>query len=533
MRPAIRRTSIRSDGANRAGGVVKEIRGVPAATLRRLLGLCLALCAGASANSAWAVSVSLTAPSNSVIAAPATITLTAMASTGAGRRILRVDFFRGTSRIATDTSAPYSITWSNVPRGNYILTATAIDSGGSVAVSNPVVIRVDTPPTVSLTSPANHAVFTPGANIPLTASAADADEIVTKVEFFSGGALLGTQFLAPYNITWNNVPAGRYTLTAKATDLVGLTTTSAPVTITVDTPPTVTITSPANSAVFATPATVSVSATAADADGSVTQVEFFDGATLVGTVPTTPASSTYRVTLANLGAGTHTLTARATDNQGATTTSVAVTITVTSAVAQIYYIHPDHLNTPRMIADSTGTTVWRWDQGEPFGNDAPNNNPSGAGAFDFPLRFPGQYFDKETGLSYNYFRDFDPNLGRYIQSDPIGLKGGLNTYSYVNSIPLNFADPQGKSFTWLGLAAGGLIIYGGYSLWKSYDDQIQCEKECIVKCNITRCGRDDPTDDTNEPRCINTCVPQCIINRGPKKGPTGPRPPDSTPDYIR
>src|SRR5437773_86841 len=64
--------------------------------------------------------------------------------------------------------------------------------------------------------------------------------------------------------------------------------------------------------------------------------------------------------------------------------------------AAVYYIHPDHLNTPRMIANSTGTTVWRWDQGEPFGNDVPNNNPSGAGAFDFPLRFPGQYFDRET-----------------------------------------------------------------------------------------------------------------------------------------
>src|SRR4249919_108579 len=86
------------------------------------------------------------------------------------------------------------------------------------------------------------------------------------------------------------------------------------------------------------------------------------------------------------------------------------------------------LNTPRVIADSTGTTVWRWDQGEPFGNDVPNNNPSGAGAFDFPLRFPGQYFDRETSLAYNVMRDYDTGLGRYVQSDPIGLDGGLNTY---------------------------------------------------------------------------------------------------------
>lgn len=84
-----------------------------------------------------------------------------------------------------------------------------------------------------------------------------------------------------------------------------------------------------------------------------------------------------------------------------------------------------------MIADSTGTTVWRWDQGEPFGNDVPNNNPSGLGAFDFPLRFPGQHFDRETNLAYNLRRDYDPNIGRYVQSDPIGLDGGLNTDLYV------------------------------------------------------------------------------------------------------
>src|SRR4029077_810746 len=64
--------------------------------------------------------------------------------------------------------------------------------------------------------------------------------------------------------------------------------------------------------------------------------------------------------------------------------------------AGLYYVETDHLNTPRFIADDTGTTVWRWDQSEPFGNDVANNNPSGVGAFDFPLRFPGQYFDRET-----------------------------------------------------------------------------------------------------------------------------------------
>jgi RHS repeat-associated protein len=104
---------------------------------------------------------------------------------------------------------------------------------------------------------------------------------------------------------------------------------------------------------------------------------------------------------------------------------------------------PDQLNTPRLIADQTGNTVWRWDQGEPFGNDVPNNNPLGLGAFEFNPRFPGQYFDRETNLNYNYFRDYDPGIGRYAESDPIGLFGGLNTYLYAQASPLLLVDMRG------------------------------------------------------------------------------------------
>jgi RHS repeat-associated protein len=88
--------------------------------------------------------------------------------------------------------------------------------------------------------------------------------------------------------------------------------------------------------------------------------------------------------------------------------------------------------------------VWRWDQAEPFGNTPANEDPdANSVAFDLQLRLPGQRYDQETGLHYNYFRDYDPSLGRYGESDPIGLRAGLNTYAYVAGQPLSLLDPQG------------------------------------------------------------------------------------------
>ena len=115
-----------------------------------------------------------------------------------------------------------------------------------------------------------------------------------------------------------------------------------------------------------------------------------------------------------------------------------------TTVAQLYFIHVDHLNTPRLVADATGTTVWRWDQAEPFGNNPADEDPDANSiAFDLPLRLPGQRYDAETGLHYNYYRNYDPNIGRYEESDPIGLRGGLNTYAYVHNDAIGRSDPSG------------------------------------------------------------------------------------------
>jgi RHS repeat-associated protein len=308
-----------------------------------------------------------------------------------------------------------------------------------VGESAPVTLRVNAPPMVSLAAPASGSVFNPPANITVTANAADADGTIAKVDFYAGTTLIGTALSAPYSVTWADPAPGTYSLAALATDNDGAATTSIAVSIRVNAPPTVSLTGPTNGASFTAPATVPLAASATDTDGTIAKVEFFQDTTLIASVTTPP----YTFSWTNVAQGSYTLTAVATDNDGASATSAAVTITVNSGVAQIYYIQTDHLNTARLIQDQAGNAVWRWDQGEPFGNDVPNSNPSGVGAFDFPLRLPGQYYDRETALHYNMMRDYDPSIGRYVESDPIGLKGGLNTYAYVDGRPLSAIDPSG------------------------------------------------------------------------------------------
>lgn len=110
----------------------------------------------------------------------------------------------------------------------------------------------------------------------------------------------------------------------------------------------------------------------------------------------------------------------------------------------VFRTYADQLGAARLITASTGTALWQWES-DPFGNGAPNQNPSGSGTFTYNPRFPGQYYDSETGLHHNGARNYDPTSGRYVQSDPIGLVGGVNTYAYAGANPIGAVDPSGLS----------------------------------------------------------------------------------------
>jgi RHS repeat-associated protein len=111
--------------------------------------------------------------------------------------------------------------------------------------------------------------------------------------------------------------------------------------------------------------------------------------------------------------------------------------------ATLYNVYADHIDTPRVITKQDHTIVWRWDTAEAFGATAPDQNPSSVGTFVYNQRFPGQVFDQETGLFQNWNREYNSRIGRYMQSDPIGLGGGINTFAYVDSDPLRGFDPEG------------------------------------------------------------------------------------------
>ena len=201
--------------------------------------------AGPAAPANQAPGITLTAPVDGTgFTAPATVTLTASAWDLDGTVSL-VEFVVDGTVVATDTAAPWSATWTGTAPGRYTLAARAIDDAGASHTSDPVGVDVapgepaNALPTVVLTAPGHGARFDAPAEIALGADASDADGTIVRVDFYAGAALVGTSSSAPYTVAWRDVPAGSYSLTARAFDERGGTATSATVPIQVgpDAPP--------------------------------------------------------------------------------------------------------------------------------------------------------------------------------------------------------------------------------------------------------------------------------------------------------
>ncbi len=309
--------------------------------------------------------VSIVNPTNGAsFTAPVNVLLQAQASDADGS-ISRVYFFNGPTAFAgsstADSTGLYDAVWTNPPPGTYSLTAVAIDNLEARTTSAPVVITIvgstqsNSPPSVHIYTPTNNASFVAPANILIGASASDKDGgYVATVEFFANGSSLGVKTnnplsgssINPFTIYYTNVPAGVYDLTALATDNQGATTLSTPIHFTVNPapppptnyPPVVRISSPANGATYHSPVNIPIYVYAYDLDGSVASVEVFAGTNDLGaaqhpcitrTNGTTECPTNYfTLVWSNAAVGTYPLTALATDNVGATTTSQTVNITI-------------------------------------------------------------------------------------------------------------------------------------------------------------------------------------------------------------
>jgi RHS repeat-associated protein len=159
-------------------------------------------------------------------------------------------------------------------------------------------------------------------------------------------------------------------------------------------------------------------------------------------------------------------------------------VDVTGPISTVSYVHADGLNTPRAVTDSGGTVQWKWSYaGNPFGEQQ-STSTSG---YTFNLRFPGQYFDAESSLVYSIARDYEPATGRYIESDPTGLRNSVGTYPYVDGNPLVAFDPDGKAkVVDPGTQVGGASTtvcdgLGGISVYLSPTitfDEMACWGDC-------------------------------------------------------
>ncbi len=413
--------------------------------------------------------VSLTTPSNgATFTAPATINLTATASDSDGT-ISSLAFLSNGAVIATDTTSPYSFSWTGVAAGSYQLAARAIDNlqGTTTTAVNTVVVA--NPPTVLISSPTTGQVKPPNTSMNVTASpVADTahGRSVTTVAFAaknaSGTIVWSATVGSPYNSTWTPSTSGNYTLTATVTDSAGATGTSPVVAMTVDLVPAVSVASDRPS--YPAPATIQLTATASDTDGTIQSVTFYSNGASIG-AGQLAGGNTYSLTWLNNVLGAYSVTAKATDNLAVTTTSAAITVSVVQSGPTIVYYHNDLSGSPLAATDSNGTVIWN-EVYAPFGERYLNEDATDRNA----LWFAGKPTEDAAGLSYFGGRWYNPTVGRFYSVDPQRFRDdnplSFNRYAYANNNPYRFIDPNGHSpidigFLLWDLGKLGVALYNG------------------------------------------------------------------------
>ena len=426
--PNLRVGGLVGSTTNRFGGNLDEIK-----VFTRALTPTEVSAEFAAANACGtAPTATLTAPANNAtIVAPATIAMTANAA-ATGTAVAKVEFYSGSTLLGTDTTAPYAYTWPSVAVGTYALKAKAIDAKGMGTISAVANVRVkaNVAPAVSLTAPANNSTFTAQATIGLAATASDSDGAVAKVDFYQGATKLGTATVAPYTFIWTNVAGGTYALTAKATDDKGAVTTSAVVNAKVDRPPTVSITAPANNAIIVLPATITINASASDADGTVSKVDFYHDGVLLGTDTTSP----YSYAWTNATPGTYLLTAKATDNLGVITTSAPISITANA-------------NRPPTVFITSPVNGAKFVSGVPVTIAATASDPDGAVTkVDFFANAGAQYLlGTDTAAPYSVTQALNP--GNYTLTAASTDNKGATTISAPVSVAVAQNQPPAIALT--------------------------------------------------------------------------------------
>ncbi|MES3001197.1 MAG: Ig-like domain-containing protein [Pseudomonadota bacterium] len=394
--------------------------------------------------------VVFTSPTSTTNSAPANITL-GVDAVSPGGSIASVSFARNGTLLGTVNSPPYSYNWQNVGAGTYAVTATAVDNNGQTG-NAALSLQVGPPnllPSVSITKPTGGQQFTAPGSIEIEVGANDPDGSVSQVEFLQNGVSLGASNVAPYKLTWPNVPQGSYALTARATDNSGGVATSPAVNINVNPQPPIAMGAGIDGATFQAPASVALSASTG---GPALGVSFYQVVnstnTLIGDSPSTGSPYTYSWNVRS--AGTYTVVARTLMMVSGFPTpfefwSSPATFTVAANPAgEITYLHHDFAGSVIAATDVNGAVIWKEDY-KPYGERV-MNAPAAVGNRQF---FTGKPLDLDTGLSYMGARYYDPAVGRFMGVDPAGFTEGkvqsFNRFAYANNNPYRFVDPDGRS----------------------------------------------------------------------------------------